>query len=80
MSSLCRYFGLWAHSIRSASGRCLAIRASSSVSLYAIGLGQEDVVGALQVLDGLAKDPPGKEVPVAKGVRLVDQEQVESAL
>jgi hypothetical protein len=46
----------------------------------AVGLRQEDVVRAAQVLHGLAQDAAGQQVPVPEGVRLVDEQQVEPAL
>ena len=46
----------------------------------AVGLGEENVARALQVLDGLAEDAARQQVAVAEGIGLVHEQQVEAAL
>ncbi len=46
----------------------------------AVGLGKENVAGTLKVLDRLAQNAARQEVAVAKGIGLVDEQQVEPAL
>ena len=46
----------------------------------AVGLGEEDVGGAAQMLDGLAQDAAGQQVAVAEGIGFVDEQEVQPAL
>ncbi len=47
--------------------------------MLAIGLGEKDVGGALEVFDGFSEDATGEEVAVAEGVGFIDEEEIKSA-
>ena len=45
-----------------------------------VGLGQENVARALQVLDRLAEDAAREQIAVPEGIGLVHQQQIETPL